>query len=81
MRRKAQKPAALPLDRNLNDTNTSTAAECTSWSFDVSDDSEGIECGRCVEVPALCFDEGDGPEVRKLAAWLELSAKWLEDSP
>lgn len=80
MRRAAIKPTALSLIRNLNQDNPSTSAECTAWSIDLSDDQEGVECGRCVELPALCFDEGDGPEIRKLAAWLEQSARWIEDS-
>ena len=77
---KVSKPRPLRMSRNMRHyvTLSPAAANCTQWSVKLQDDDETHECGKCVEVELLCFDEGDGKQLRKLAAWLLEAAKWLE---
>jgi hypothetical protein len=49
-------------------------AECQQWSV-----VGGGECGRSVFLPAMMFDEGDARDMRRLAAWLEKAAAWVEE--
>ena len=78
---KASKPKPLRMRRNMRvpyDPLSPNAATCTQWSVKLEDDDETHECGKCVEVELLCFDEGDGKQLCKLAAWLLDAAKWLD---
>jgi hypothetical protein len=77
---KVSKPRPLRMSRNMRQyvTLSSAAASCTQWSVKLQDDDETHECGKSVEVELLCFDEGDGKQLRKLAAWLLEAAAWLE---
>jgi hypothetical protein len=78
---KVSKPRPLRMARNMRfpgDPLSPAAAYCTKWSVKLEDDDETHECGKAVEVELLCFDEGDGKQLRKLAAWLLEAAKWVE---
>lgn len=78
---KASKPKPLRMRRNMrfpHDPLSANAATCTQWSVKLEDDDRTAECGKSVEVELLCFDEGDGRQLRKLAAWLLEAAKWVE---
>lgn len=79
---KVSKPRPLRMSRNMRqpwfDSMTMAAAYCTQWSVTLQDDDQTHECGKAVEVELLCFDEGDGEQLRKLAAWLIEAAKWVE---
>jgi len=80
---KVSKPRPLRMGRNMRYPGgelSSAAAHCTQWSVKLQDDDETHECGKAVEVELLCFDEGDGKQLRKLAAWLLEAAAWVEAS-
>jgi len=69
-----------PQDLKLTDVviTEGQVAECQQWR------TEGllgntVDCGRSVFVPALMFDEGDARDMRRLAAWLEKAAAWVEE--
>lgn len=78
---KVSKPRPLRMQRNmryLHHLVVPYAATCTQWSVKLNDTDRTAECGKCVEVEMLCFDEGDGKQLRRLAAWLLEAAKWVE---
>lgn len=54
------------------------AADCQQWQMS-GVTGKAVECGRSVFVPALMFDEGDARDMRRLAAWLEKAAAWVEE--
>lgn len=53
-------------------------AECQQWRTG-GVNGKTVECGRSVFLPAMMFDEGDARDMRRLAAWLEKAAAWLEE--
>ena len=75
------KPKPLRMKRNMKfpgDPLAPNAAICTAWQIKLCDEDHTPECGRSIEVEPLCFDEGDGDKLRKLAAWLVSAAEWIE---
>lgn len=73
---KVEKPKPMKFERNLS-LAPIRVAECSGWQCDFGD-GKGVEFGRAVEVPGLCFDEGDAKKIRTLAAWLKEAADWVE---
>ena len=78
---KLKKPRPLNMQRNANFQVYFSVAECDEWQVKLEDDDRHYQCGRTVCVPALCFDEADAKAIRKLAAWLEDAAQWVESKP
>lgn len=82
MTAKLKKPRALKMQRNADfQVHVDAVAECDEWQVKLEDDDRSYQCGRTVRVPALCFDESDAKAIRKLAAWLEDAAQWMESKP
>lgn len=84
MAKSPAKPRPIELSRNADLSvhlpPEALHAACDQWECDM-DGSGTYQCGRTVRVPALMFDEGDAKRIRKLAAWLEDAAAWVESKP
>lgn len=74
-----RKPRVMDLSASVDDSPTGRA-ECDQWECDIEGDGTYV-CGRTIRVPAVIFDEGDAKRIRKLAAWLEEAAAWVESKP
>lgn len=76
--KRAAKPKALSINHKWRDfPSAETSASCQQWECDMEGDGR-YEIGRTVNVPAMCFDESGGKQLRRLAKWLGQAAAWVE---
>lgn len=79
MAKSPAKPRSIDLSANV-DYSPHNDAVCDQWECDIEGDG-AYSFGRTVRVPSVIFDEGDAKRIRKLAAWLEEAAAWVESKP